>query len=376
MKLAITLLLPGAVCLVAPSRGGELTYCATTKEYNLTRFLGVSVRITAPEACLALKESPKESSTRSFVRTNQLDNDEVRDALSLHEPELCNEGLGGTYFLRNKKGEKAWMFKPQDEELGAKNHPKKALEAKPLSGIHPGEGAIREVAAYALDHNNRAKVPSTRLVTLSHEKFYTTDDTESKSKTGSLQNFVNNIGEVGEASTSGFDKDDVHNIAQLDIRMCNMDRNNENILVIEKNNGKKPGLVPIDHAYTLPDRLDMAWYDWLHWKQTKQPIDPSLRAYIKALNIEKDAEILRNLGIREECIRTMEIGTTLLKTGVAAGESLFSIASMQCREDPSVPSVLERLVEKAEAIGFSLTLLSRLIREEFKKQKGVACTLV
>jgi hypothetical protein len=38
--------------------------------------------------------------------------------------ELCEEGVGGTYFMKNKKGRRIAIFKPQDEEPFHVNNPK------------------------------------------------------------------------------------------------------------------------------------------------------------------------------------------------------------------------------------------------------------
>jgi len=62
------------------------------------------------------------------------------------------------------------------------------------------------------------------------------DDTRSSSsyiqlKVGSLQKFVNNIGPIENFAPEIFNADEIHKIAILDLRMCNLDRNLCNILV-------------------------------------------------------------------------------------------------------------------------------------------------
>jgi len=51
---------------------------------------------------------------------------------------------------------------------------------------------------------------------------------EIKKEIGSLQKYVSNIGSLTDLSPSLFSVEDVHRIAQLDIRLFNVDRNDEN----------------------------------------------------------------------------------------------------------------------------------------------------
>jgi len=146
---------------------------------------------------------------------------------------------------------------------------------------------------------------------------------------------VTNIGSLTDLSPSLFSVDDVHRIAQLDIRLFNIDRNDENFLVTQENNVYH--LIPIDHAYSLPNSLiDGPWFDWINWKQTKQPISETMLDYINRIDIEKDSEILRNLGIEEEAIRVMKMSTLVLKLGAKVGKKLSSN-----REFP-LPSLTKR----------------------------------
>lgn len=66
-------------------------------------------------------------------------------------------------------------------------------------GTKPGEGAVREVAAYVLDHGHFSGVPPTALVSA-----YVSEDSSSSSgtggavKVGSLQQFVESEGDCEE----------------------------------------------------------------------------------------------------------------------------------------------------------------------------------
>lgn len=269
---------------------------------------------------------------------------QVQDSLPIHPPRLCEEGVGGTYFLSDSDGNELAVFKPSDEEPFAPCDPKKKLNA-PMPGIKPGTGWLREIAAFKLDHDQLANVPETISATLENENFH-----KGKRKQGSLQAFVKNDGESWDLGPSLFDKRDVMAIAQLDIRLGNMDRNGGNMLVKRKEGESKAfNLIPIDHCYSLPelDKLSGASFDWLYWKQVKGPIDDDLKEYIHKIDVEHDAQILREIGLEESSVDTMKVCTTLLKKGVKSGMTLFEIGEMMCRKGKE-KSELEILVEKAQ----------------------------
>jgi hypothetical protein len=68
-------------------------------------------------------------------------------------PQLCEEGVGGTYFMHDAQKRKIGVFKPQDEEPYNINNPKGyrprlGSDAGIKEGILVGEASIRECAAY------------------------------------------------------------------------------------------------------------------------------------------------------------------------------------------------------------------------------------
>lgn len=95
-------------------------------------------------------------------------------------------------------------------------------------------------------------------------------------KFGSLQQFVESEGAVENFSPDNFHRDEVHKIAILDLRLLNLDRNEQNILVrnkikMDKKTNKKRQvrtLVPIDHGLCIPDNLAICSFDiaWLSWR--------------------------------------------------------------------------------------------------------------
>ena len=133
--------------------------------------------------------------------------------------------------------------------------------------VRVGEAALREVAAYLLDHDNFAGVPHTVLVNIAHPIFHINApkstpqgpsslrapsswlDPASLSlggfgsspvdqagaqlqpKLASLQGFVTHTGDTSDMGTSQFSIAHVHRIGVLDIRLYNTDRHAGNLLV-------------------------------------------------------------------------------------------------------------------------------------------------
>jgi hypothetical protein len=248
-----------------------------------------------PSLPLTLKESLPEFAQQAI------------NYLAVNPLALSEEGVGGTYFLHENSGVKFGIFKPIDEEPGSPKNPKN-LVSNPL--LPPGGGAAREVAAYLLDHGF-ANVPETYLL----ENITTVNN---GTKTGSIQKFIPNDGESSSVGYSSFLTEDVHRIGTLDIRLFNMDRNGENILI--KKEGKTHRLIPIDHAYSLPEKLDGAYFEWMYWPQAKTPFTKETLEFIQSLDISRDSKILRDLGISEASIRTMCLSTLLLKHCASIGK--------------------------------------------------------
>lgn len=277
-------------------------------------------------------------------------------------PELCPDGTGGVYFMKNDKSEVCAVFKPRDEECMGPNNPRGYRNANAVVGVtesgmrrgfRVGDGALREVAAYALDHayGGFSGVPRTSLVCLPVSL------KEETAKEGSLQEFVHDAESCEDFGPSKFDSREVHKIALLDLRLFNTDRHAGNIMMAKNSSGNQTGgthkLTPIDHGFCLPDwkHLGDASFEWLHWQQAKIPLTQEAVDLVASFDIERDAETLRALGIREECVTTMRISSLILKLGVEAGLTLFDIA--QCVErsgDGSSPSALEECVSDAEKI--------------------------
>lgn len=174
-------------------------------------------------------------------------------------PRLTLDGTGGTYLLKNPSKKHVAVFKARDEEPFAPHNPRGHVA--PLgsdglrSGVRSGEGYLREIAAYLLDHAGFAGVPLTAPVALQRKFFKDTaasasaaaassssssssssaaNTTATGVKLGSLQQFVEYDDLSSDVSSNLFPVDQVHKIVILDIRILNMDRNDANILLIRR----------------------------------------------------------------------------------------------------------------------------------------------
>eukprot|EP01103_Thecamoeba_quadrilineata_P013130 TRINITY_DN354_c0_g1_i1.p1 TRINITY_DN354_c0_g1~~TRINITY_DN354_c0_g1_i1.p1 ORF type:complete len:409 (-),score=61.16 TRINITY_DN354_c0_g1_i1:48-1274(-) len=292
--------------------------------------------------------------TRSLVES-------VSKGLLIHEPELSSTGEGGAYLLRAEDGSPLAIFKPFDEDPFSLRNPKtiNKFSGNPPSittfpnrqsnpPLRPGESAHKEVAAYLLDKDNLAGVPFTTLV-----KLFGISRWGPEGKIGSLQAFVQHEHDSWELSPSMYSINDVHKIALLDIRLINTDRHGGNILVRHgekwnnnnNNNNNNSGhnsnisgfnnnykLVPIDHGFCLPSSLEAEdlWFEWMSWPQSKLSVGSRLRKYIRDLDLEEDAGLLRGLGLSEDSIRTMLFCSVLLQQAMIKGLSLLQVAQSLC----------------------------------------------
>lgn len=284
-------------------------------------------------------------------------------------PIRSSEGSGGAYLMQDRLGHRyVSVFKPIDEEPNAVNNPQglpPSIEGL-KRGTRVGEGALREVAAYLLDHPvggprsvadaaaviGFSGVPPTAMVECLHDGFNHPGGyggSPENVKVGSLQVFVKNSGSCEDMGPRDFPVEEVHKISVMDIRMANADRHAGNILVTRGEDGQIV-LVPIDHGYCLPENFEDCTLDWLYWPQAKQPYAAATIDYIKSLDAEQDIELLKFYGLElsPECARTLRISTMLLKKGVERGLSPFAIGSIMVRETLNQESIIEEMVREAQ----------------------------
>ncbi|KMT11898.1 hypothetical protein BVRB_5g098650 [Beta vulgaris subsp. vulgaris] len=297
-------------------------------------------------------------------------------------PIRSTEGTGGAYFMLNPSGQKiVAVFKPTDEEPMAVNNP----QGLPISqtgeglkkGTRVGEGALREVAAYLLDHPKNGPrlsscdatgfsgVPPTAMVRCLHKGFNHPEGYEGTLKDvkiGSLQMFRENDGNCEDIGPQAFPVEGVHKISVLDIRLANADRHAGNILFKKNAKDGQIELIPIDHGYCLPDSFEDCTFDWLYWPQACQPFSSDTINYIKTLDAEKDLALLKLHGwdVPIECARTLRISTMLLKKGAEKGLTPFTIGNIMCRETLNDKSMIEEIVSEAQQ-----SLLHGMSEEDF-----------
>ncbi|KAM0030164.1 putative 1-phosphatidylinositol 4-kinase [Helianthus debilis subsp. tardiflorus] len=284
------------------------------------------------------------------------------------KPFRASEGTGGAYFMQHALGNNiVAVFKPVDEEPLAVNNPQglpPSTNGEGLKrGTKVGEGALREVAAYILDHpltgprSSKSEtekgfvgVPPTIMVKclspeFNHPLGYVGGP--ENIKVGSLQMFVNNGGSCEDMGPRDFPVEEVHKITVFDIRTANADRHAGNILMNRE--GDRIVLTPIDHGYCLPENFKDCTFDWLYWPQAREPYSKQVLNYINSLDAEQDIALLSSYGwdLSPECARTLRISTMLLKKGAAKGLSPFDIGQIMCRVKVNQESMIETVVQKA-----------------------------
>ncbi|KAG4114632.1 hypothetical protein ERO13_D12G057400v2 [Gossypium hirsutum] len=289
-------------------------------------------------------------------------------------------GLGGAYYFRDCQGENWAIVKPTDEEPYAPNNPKGFI------GKALGQpGLKRSVAAYLLDYDHFANVPSTALVKVTHSIFNVngevngTKQQERKefSKIASLQQFIPHDFDASDYGTSSFPVAAVHKIGILDIRILNTDRHAGNLLVRKIDGGgglDQVELVPIDHGLCLPENLEDPYFEWIHWPQASIPFSEDELEYISHLDPFRDSELLRMElpMIREACLRVLVVCTIFLKEAAISGLCLAEIGEMMSREfrgQQEEPSELEFICIEARRLLEERNMLSdnvRAVENEFQ----------
>lgn len=285
-------------------------------------------------------------------------------------PEVPREGMGGTYFVSDPSGTKVGIFKPCDEEPMAPNNPKgwsgRAMGDPGMKpGVRVGEAALREVAAYLIDHESFAGVPPACLVSMRHSALSygavsgDTSDTGAACvgslgsdglpdfvsaapdqrlmapvppgglKLGSLQAFAAHESDANDVAPSRYCSASVHRIGVLDLRLLNLDRHAGNLLVldvsrscarlgIESTAGPAlHALVPIDHGYALPEALHNPYFEWQYWPQASVPFSDEVKAYVARLDGAADAAMLarRLPELRPESLRCLMV-TTMVRSSL------------------------------------------------------------
>ena len=230
----------GSAPTLSPKRGAPTNVPSWRSRFVL------SAKAQAPRKMELVGDSACDALAADLVR---------RASLALDagvSPTLVDDGLGGTYFIRDEHGDELSVFKPRDEEPTAINNPKNEGrsglgEAGLKGGIRIGDAAFNEAAAYLLDARSGhfSRVPPTAIARSEHSAFFDVSSGEGnsydeavhspfrslKTKVGSLQRFVSHDGCADDFSASIFSELEVQRIACLDVRLFNTDRHSANLLV-------------------------------------------------------------------------------------------------------------------------------------------------
>eukprot|EP01063_Lacrimia_lanifica_P038562 TRINITY_DN8233_c0_g1_i1.p1 TRINITY_DN8233_c0_g1~~TRINITY_DN8233_c0_g1_i1.p1 ORF type:complete len:1150 (+),score=297.05 TRINITY_DN8233_c0_g1_i1:369-3818(+) len=273
--------------------------------------------------------STQRATLESFAR-------KLKRLVQEHADAVCfeltdDECVGGTYFLLHRNTRIA-VFKPADQEAGLPANPKAqvavAAGEESKAGFFPGMGYLREVAAYVLDHDGFAGVPITAVLELDlstvrvkgpdgRPRAVRRNPGARRLCVGSVQKFLLSECQAWDTGPGQFSPAAVRRIAILDLRILNCDRHGGNILVqAAKARKQKKNLVPIDHGYVLPSttikELD---FEWLQWSQAKTAFAPDELDYIRNLDPDVDADLLRSLGIDDGAVENMVVATVALQIG-------------------------------------------------------------
>ena len=100
----------------------------------------------------------------------------------------------------------------------------------------------------------------------------------------------------------------------------------------------KNSLVPIDHAFSLPEAPFLAkihsnhvWFEWMNYAQARKPFSSCVRKYVAAIDIEKRAAELEAIGLNKQSVMTMRMCTFAVQRAVAAGRTLYDIGKFFCQ---------------------------------------------
>ena len=242
---------------------------------------------------------------------------------------LCTSGQGGTYII-SSAGEPVAVFKPGAEEIGLVTNPR-GHDTTERVGFTPGDSWKREILAFKLDHSSFAGVPETVEVTIEGQR-------------GSLQKFIHGCLESWSSPPGRYSVRHVHRIAILDLRTLNCDRHGGNILV-ERD---RTSLVPIDHAYILPECFSDPDFEWKDWPQSRIPFGPPELDYISRLDPEVDRKLVTD-ALNSQAGELIEIFTRVLMFAALRGYTPRQIASFCRREKLAFPSQLECLLADSSA---------------------------
>jgi len=283
---------------------------------------------------------------------------EGRLGLERHSVKLVGDGISGTYLIPDRHGNPCGVFKPDDQVAGGSNNPKgySSDSISSVVGISPEHFGVREEAAYLLDRGF-ASVPRTQKTTFQDIVF--SEDLSCESSTGPYQVFVEDCCDLYRAfSRDNIPASEIQKMAIQDLRLLNADRHFGNVLVRE---GKT--IIPIDHGLILPGDASRLVFGWMRMPQSKFALKEEAKAYIAQLDAERDARMLKDLGVASESIERMKIATLLLQIGIKEGLSLRDVGLLMLQGLEESSPVTYRKDPPASSSYFEKVLCQKIFQE-------------
>jgi len=204
------------------------------------------------------------------------------------EPEKSSKGSFQVFFLKDRQGSIIAVFKP--EIINNQN--------------------INEYCAYLLDYKNFAGIPETIITSLDHPLW--------EGRSGILQLFKSGA-HLCRGETYHFDASSVRRIALLDMRLLNLDRNIDNLLLSQNR------CIPIDHNLVLPEYFGGCFFVWMDWEEAKTPFSVEEKAYVDSIHPEIDRELLLSLGIHARAANFYFFATRAVQIGVSLGFTAYEL---------------------------------------------------
>ena len=110
-------------------------------------------------------------------------------------------------------------------------------------------------------------------------------------------------------------------------------------------------LIPIDHGYCLPTKLQIDEFDWawFYCPHVAAEVAPEIKEYMFSLDFEALlAELTQQISLSEDSLFLLRVTHQLLVEGIRAGLSLRDIAALIARTQEDVPSPLEAAIAVAD----------------------------
>ncbi len=262
-------------------------------------------------------------------------------------------GMSQSYFLKNLKGERLWVFKPEQGE-GIQNESDSPL----FYGIQPGEGAKREHIASLINQLGNRRlftVPTTAYVII-------------QGLVGSVQAFEGDCCSLTSLMTKIGDKRELNSLSHIqmtrisafDQRFLNADRHGGNLLC--RINATVSDTFAIDHGGILSanPKKDLLTMEYLSLEQMELSFDPEIIEWMTSENVlNQQLELLREHGINETSINWVKQATQFQR--IAIEKSAANIENNKPNINPRELSILMMEFQQEIADGMDADEMKQII---------------